>query len=354
MLHFLCQNVNLKREIKISSIWALVAAVLFFTGFEESQEGDSPSTAIVKAGILFLNELEPELKSKANFPFDSEERFNWHYVPRRRKGVSFKDMNDRQRAAAHTLLKSTLSVKGYSKTTGVIVLEGVLRELEGQFRDPDLYYFTIFGTPSEDSPWGWRVEGHHLSINYSSVTKELVATTPTFFGSNPAIVPNGPHKGLRVLKFEEAMARELVASFNGAQRSKAIIATRAPSDIITGADREADIGKPRGLPASDMNHDQRAMLMRLVEEYVCNFRSEIADEYLFDIGKDGIEKIHFAWAGGTAAGEPHYYRIHGPRFVLEYDNTQNDANHIHTVWRDIKNDWGEDLLKRHYQRSHQK
>ncbi|MBI4430045.1 MAG: DUF3500 domain-containing protein [Ignavibacteriales bacterium] len=340
-----------KNRVKGLYFSGVVAIVVIAFGVGDEEKNDLLSRETVNAATRFLNELHPHLKLKAIIPFESEERFNWHFVPRSRKGVSLKELNDRQRDAAHSLLKSALSEKGYSKATGVIVLESVLREIEGQFRDPDLYYLTIFGTPSESQPWGWRLEGHHLSANYSSVTKGLVATTPTFFGSNPAHVREGPHKGLRVLRLEEDLARELVLTLDNAQRAKTIISSRAPSDIITGSDREADIGKQRGLAASDMSHDQRAMLMRLVEEYINNFRSEIADEYLSNIGKDGIEKIHFAWAGRTTTGEPHYYRIHGPNFVLEYDNTQDDANHIHAVWRDFKNDFGIDYLTRHYESS---
>ncbi|MBI3004673.1 MAG: DUF3500 domain-containing protein [Ignavibacteriales bacterium] len=327
----------------------IVAAYLFLAESNGQQKGEGSTVEVVEAAIQFVNELDSELGTRARIAFEDDERLNWHFIPRRRKGVSLKEMNDRQRRAAHALLKSTLSERGYSKATAVIVLESVLREIEGRHRDPDLYYLTIFGAPSRIQPWGWRIEGHHLSVNYSSVTNKLVATTPTFFGANPANVRGGPHKGLRVLKFEEDLAKELVLSLDDRQRAKAIISARAPSDIITGSDREADIGKPSGIAASDMSHDQRALLMRLVEEYINNFRTEIADEYLAAIGKDGIEKIHFAWAGGTTEGEGNYYRIHGPRFVLEYDNTQDDANHVHTVWRDFKNDFGIDYLKRHYE-----
>ena len=308
-------------------------------------------TPMLKSALDFLSMLTIEQRKELVLPFESDYRFDWHYVPRSREGISLKRMSVEQRKAAHALLQAALSAKGYAKTLGIIDVEAVLREVEGAYRDPDLYYFTMFGTPSSASPWGWRFEGHHLSLNFSSVTSELVATTPAFFGANPAHVRSGPKAGLRVLKVEEDLGRELVRSLDQTQSRKAIIAARAPADIVTGADEKVDIGKPEGLQVSDMTADQRSLLMQLVEEYVNNMRPEYADSFMTRIGKARIEKIHFAWAGGMESGQGHYYRIHGPTFLIEYDNTQNDANHIHTVLRDIENDFGVDLLRRHYQTS---
>lgn len=336
----------------IFGFWALVAA--------------EPKTSLVKhenmvvAAQEFLEALSPELRVRAVFPFESEDRFRWHFVPHEmfpRRGVNIKEMKAEQRRAAHALLRSALSSQGYLKATSIMHLEEILREIEkstgtGRFnRDPELYWFMIFGTPSTKAPWGWRVEGHHLSLNFSSVTNELIATTPTFMGSNPAEVPRGPHVGWRILAAEEDLARALLASLDENQRAQAIIDTTAPADIITGNSRKASLEKPVGLPVSKMTETQRSLLLRLMVEYIQNMRQDLAHQQLEKIKNAGIEKIHFAWAGSLTRGEGHYYRIHGPTFLIEYDNTQNNANHIHTVLRDFEDDFGVDLLSKHYQES---
>jgi hypothetical protein len=327
---------------------------------------------MLKAATGFLDALSPALREKALIPFDGDERTNWHFVPTRlaglpeellklyheRKGVSLKEMSGPQREAAHALLRSALSSQGYLKATSIAFMEEILREAQiasGQdakvvtlARDPELYFVTIFGNPSREKPWGWRFEGHHLSLHFTSVTGELVATTPMFLGSNPAIVKHGPHAGLNLLAAEAAIARELLQSFNAQQSGKAIITATAPADIITGNSRKASLEKMEGLAASTMNGVQRALLIRLIQEYVTNLRPELAETELNRVMKSGIETIHFAWAGGVEIGQPHYYRIQSPKLLIEYDNTQNDANHIHTVYRDPVNDFGEDMLSRHY------
>lgn len=300
------------------------------------------------AALDFLGTLGTELREKAAISFDSENRHDWGYVPRGRKGISLKELSQTQREAAMNLLRKALSSKGYDKATGVILLESVLAEIEGSWRDPGLYFVSVFGSPSATEPWGWRVEGHHLSLNFTSVTGEVIAATPAFYGSNPAIVRKGAQKDLRVLGYEEDLARELLSSMSSAQRQKAVFSNRAPSEIVSGVEREIDPGTPKGLPVSEMTAEQRGSLMRLIEEYVGNIRPEFADGAMARIGKAGIEKIYFAWAGGEKKGEGHYYRIQGPTFLIEYDNTQNNANHIHSVWRDLENDFGADLLRRHY------
>lgn len=329
--------------------------------------------AMTAAARNFLNTLSPELRAKAVFPFKNEERVHWHYIPTSvlpvsiqpisfvRKGVSLKEMTKAQRIAAHSLLQSALSTQGYLKATSIIYLEEVLRDLEisqGEdakirtlIRDPENYFFTIFGTPSKDAPWGWRAEGHHLSLNFSSISSELVAVTPSFMGANPALVPSGTHGGSRILAAEEDMARELLGKLDIKQSSQAIIAATAPDEIVTGNSRKASLKEFAGLPALKMDGPQRELLMRLIEEYVNNVRPDFARSQLNRIQSAGVEKIHFAWAGGVERGQPHYYRIHSPTLLIEYDNTQNNANHIHSVCRDLENDFGEDMLFKHYKES---
>lgn len=220
-------------------------------------------------------------------------------------------------------------------------------------RDFERYHVSIFGTPGPEAPWGWRVEGHHLSLNFSSVTDSLVATTPSFMGANPALVPSGPKAGLRLLAAEEDLARTLLSTFTDAQRAKAILPGKAPDEIVTGVARTAELEPIDGLPMAEMDATQQALLMRLVEEYVHNMRDDLAAAQMQKIREAGVEQLHFAWIGDTerGIGHPHYYRIHGPTLLIEYDNTQNNANHIHTVVRDLTGDWGEDLLRKHYEES---
>ena len=331
--------------------------------------------SMLDAALGFLDALGPSLRERALIPFDNEERFNWHYVPTRldglpetlrklyheRRGVSLKEMSGPQRTAAHALLRSALSTQGYLKATGIMIMEEVLREAEitlGQdpkvvslARDPELYFFTLFGKPSKDAAWGWRVEGHHLSLHFSSVTSELVATTPMFMGSNPAVVLHGTHAGLSLLGAEAGIARELLNSLDARQSASAIIAATAPEEIITGNSRKASLEMIAGLSASGMTGVQRALLIRLIQEYAANLRPDLATAQLERIGTSDVERLHFAWAGSIDAGKPHYYRVHSPKFLIEYDNTQNNANHIHTVFRDLANDFGEDMLRRHYEQS---
>jgi hypothetical protein len=309
---------------------------------------------ILQATRNLLDTLGPELRAKAMFPLDGRERLDWHYIPRERVGVSLKEMDLPQRRAAHSLLRTALSARGYLKATAVMSLEEVLRAVEKdrsdveQIRDQEKYWFAVFGEPGENQPWGWRIEGHHLSLNFCSAKGSIVATAPMFYGANPAEVRIGPRAGLRVLAAEEDLARQLMASLNETQAKRALIAADAPQDIITAPGKSIDLGQPAGLSASDMDDAQRALLQRLIAEYAHNLRGDLARSELRAIRRSGIEKVHFAWAGSLERGKGHYYRIHGPTFIIEYDNTQNDANHIHTVWHSTTNDFGLDALKKHY------
>lgn len=312
-----------------------------------------PAHGLEEAASAFLATLRRELRREALLPYAGEDRRDWHYVPRRRRGVSLKQMNDAERAAAHSLLRTALSARGYEKTAGVFALEGILREIEtfGFRRDPELYWLTIFGSPSSSAPWGWRFEGHHLSLNFSSPTGALTATTPSFFGANPARVPEGePRAGWRLLAREEDAARRLLASLDARQRAVAVISPDAPGEILMVPDR-TEAPPPAGLAYARMTPSQRDLLLALIGEYVQNVTPAIAEAHWRRIRSAGLETVRFAWAGGASRGEGHYYRVQGPTFVIEYDNTQDEANHIHTVFRDLANDFGGDLLRRHYRES---
>jgi hypothetical protein len=267
--------------------------------------------------------------------------------------LTIKEMTPEQRTLARALLASGLSQQGYSKATNIMTLEPILFELEGANRkfprDPELYHFFVFGKPAAKDTWGWRVEGHHVSVNFTIVDGEFIAGTPSFFGANPAEVREGPRSGLRILAGEEDLGRQLVQSLNADQRKVAIFQATAPKEIITEARRKVEPLEAAGIAGAKLNQQQSDMLLKLIKEYVFRVRPDLAAEDLRKIEKAGVEKIHFAWAGGIERGEGHYYRVQGPTFLLEYDNTQNNNNHIHAVWRDFAGDFGEDLLLKHYQ-----
>lgn len=336
--------------------WWLVVAVLAVAVWVWAAPAPEGAAAIgaeaARAASVFFDSLTPEQQQKILFALDAPERTDWHFIPRARPGVPFKTMTPEQRQRSLALVRSALSDEGYRKATTITLLDRVLFEQSGNpIRDPALYYFTLFGQPTERGAWGWRLEGHHLSLNFTLDGGELVSATPSFFGANPAEVREGPLKGMRALAAEEELGRQLLGLMAGEQRKKVLIDVAAPSDIITGTDRKVDLGPPVGVSWAEMSGEQRGVLWELIEVYARRLRPELADAELERIRAGGIEKIHFAWAGEAQPGQGHYYRIHGPTFVIEYDNTQDGANHIHTVWRDIERDFGADLLREHYERA---
>ena len=316
---------------------------------------DGGRAAMAAAATAWLSALGADARRRALFAFEDRERLNWGYVPRRRQGLAFKDMAAPARAAAHELMKASLSAVGYAKATDVIRLEGVLRQLETfgtLLRDPGSYAVSVFGPPGAGAPWGWRLEGHHLSLNFTLVPGKPVAVTPAFLGANPAEVRAGPLKGLRTLAQEEDLARTLARSMDPAQRRRMVIADRSLGDIVSGPGRTESLTTPAGIAAGDLEPSQRERLVRLVEVYALNMRAEVAGDELRRLHEAGLARVHFAWAGPLDAGA-HYYRIQGPTLLIELDNTQNDANHIHSVWHAPHRDFGADLLRAHYQGHHQ-
>ena len=311
---------------------------------------------MAEAATTFLAALAPDQRQQARLAVDDEERLNWHYIPKARRGLSFKEMDTSQAHLAHALISSGMSRRGYAKAATIMSLEKVLGQLEGAGsrlrRDSELYFVTVFGTPGDREPWGWRVEGHHVSLNFLVLDGQQIASTPNFLGANPARVPGGDLAGLRVLAAEEDLARHLLAALDEPRRRRVLFLPDAPADILTRAERHVHRDDPAGLPAAEMADEQRRRLQNLVNEYVSRMPADIADTRLNRIERDGPGAVHFAWAGTVEAGGPHYYRLQAPSFLVEYDNTQNNANHVHTVWRDFEGDWGGDLLARHYARSH--
>ncbi len=322
---------------------------------------DRSASSMRAAATAFLASLTPEQRASATFDFDSAERARWNFIPPQafpRKGLTFKAMTDAQREKAHALLKTGLSQRGYMTAASIMELESTLGGIERGARgaglsaesfprEPLEYDVSVFGTPSEKGAWGWRVEGHHVSLRFTIVNSNVDVGAPSFFGSNPAEVREGPKKGLRLLAHEEDPARALVTALDASQRAKAIIQNAAPNDIVTGNKVDINPLSPAGIAAADLNPSQRQMLMQVVDAYTSAMAADIAADRMSRLTKAGVEKIAFAWAGETERGKKHYYRVQGPTFLIEFDNTQNDGNHIHSVWRDFNGDFGRDLLREH-------
>ena len=329
--------------------------LLAHDGPDDHKHGDPSAKAaheMAHAANNLWASLTDAQRAKAGFAFKDDQRFDWHFIPRPRKGLPWKEMTGGQKALAQGLLASGLSTRGYIQAETIMSLEEILKEMEGgkgPVRDSELYYFSIFGTPGAKDAWGWRVEGHHLSLNFTVAGGKGAIGGPTFMGANPGEVRVGARKGLRALGQEEDLGRKLAKSLSDDQKTKGILAGDAPKDIVSYVARKAKPIDPAGILASDMNPEQKAMLTELIALYAEKLRPEIAAQDLAKILKAGVDKVGFAWAGGLEPGQPHYYRVQGPTFLLEYDNTQNNANHIHTIWRDYESDFGEDLLKRHYE-----
>ena len=339
------------------------SAALVGVGMLDSSESHSNEVHVqqVRAAALitecarrFLAALDAEQRRKATFNFDTDERMNWQYIPKERKGLPLREMKPYQRDLSSALLAAGLSQTGYIKAATIMSLEDVLRIIEsdsGDTRDPEKYYFSIFGDPSDTGAWGYRVEGHHFSQNYTVVNGQVI-DGPSFFGANPAEVRQGPRKGLRTLAREDDLGIELIHALDEQQRKLAIVEPTAYNDILTAASRKAALqGQPSGLVASKMSTKQLDALMALIEEYARNVTAELAEGRIAQMNRSG-RNVYFAWSGGITPGDLHYYRVQTPYFLIELDNTQDSANHIHSVWRDFNGDFGQDLLHEHYQTSH--
>jgi len=315
---------------------------------------------ITAAARAWLDGLDDGQRARATFPFASPERFVWMYVPGPREGLAIRDLRPDQREAARAILAASLSARAAGEVGAIIALETVLGELErsegrvdGHRRDPELYWFAVFGEPGTSAAWSWRVGGHHVAIHLTIAGDRVVGATPSFLGANPAIVPNGPLAGTATLPGEEALARTLLAALTPAERSVAVVDDRAPADILSGTGRLADVRSvPVGVRHAHLGPTGQAALERLVRHYVDRVRLDVADAAWERSVARALGDVTFAWAGSDVPGLGHYYAVRGPGFVIEYDNTQNGANHIHAVWRDLRDDWGTDLLGAHLAAAH--
>jgi hypothetical protein len=339
---------KLTRMLLALALLAVLAGVAYV-----SQLAEPTGLKMTGAADKFLTTLTPEQKSKATFAFDDKERINWWFVPREskdkkptRKGLPLLEMTDEQKKAALEMLRSGTSASGFEKATTIMSLEGILAGLEkgkGPTRSPGWYFFSVFGTPSKTGKWGWRVEGHHLSLNFTVDKGKLISATPAFFGANPATVMAGPRKGLRTLPGTEDLARELFKSLTEEQRKAAFQEKQFPE--IEQAKIAPNVGEAPGLPAAKMNDKQRELLVKLIEDYASRMPADVAEVELGQVKAAGIDQVRFAYAGGVEPGQPHTYRVQGPTFVIEFLNLQadsagNPANHIHSAQRNMKGDFG--------------
>jgi hypothetical protein len=331
-------------------------AILLLHSFSSVAQGND----LYKTANVFLNSLDKDQKVRAQYPFDSSERYRWHYVPLNdRKGISINELNAQQKDAAIALMKSALSEKAFKKASQIMALEVVLKALENRqqndnYRDPGKYFFTVFGAPSISGVWGWRLDGHHLSFSFSSEDNKIVSGTPGFMGANPAVVLSGPEKGLEILKEENELAFDFLKELNADQLSKAIIDSVAPGDIVTTNSRKAMIDNAKGIGFLNLTAPQKTIFTRLISLYIHRYTRLFATAMMHDIESAGMDKLLFAWAGSreNGVGNKRYYRIQGPTIIIEFDNTQNNGNHVHTVVRDLKHDFGGDALLEHYKKSH--
>ncbi len=342
----------MKRSTVVRTSLVLGFALLAGLGAKRAEERNA--AAMAESAQRFLSSLTAEQRAKATFAFDSEQRLRFHFIPPEtfeRQGVTIQEMSQTARQRAHGLLASGLSARGHMTAMQIMEAEGILATLEGegrQFaRNPEHYWVSVFGTPSATGTWGWRWEGHHLSLHFTVVQGNLTISTPTFISSNPAEVPSGPKKGMRPLARQEDAGRALLSSLDLSQRQVAIFNEVAPTNILSAMEPQVGPLANEGIRASALNPVQRDLLIELIDAYTSVMADEIAALRWAEIRGAGIENIMFTWAGGTARGEVSYFRVQGPTFLIEYDNTQRDPNHIHSGWRDFDGDFGRDVLREH-------
>lgn len=280
-------------------------------------------------------------------PFSDVARSDWHYTPRRRAGIAWKAMAPAQREATTALLRTALNEGGLDKVRALMALEIALRQLEGSgnARDPENYAIALYGEPGA-AAWGWRLEGHHLSLHFSLDGDRHVATLPQFFGANPA---TDPKQGFRLLGREEDLARQWLASLTPAQRSRAVFSSRTFGDIVSRNAARAQPLDAVGLRLADMEAGQQALALKLIAVFADHLQPELAQVRLARVRAEALDAIRIGWAGSVKPGEPHYFRIQGAGFLIEFDNS--GGNHVHSVWRDFDGDFGRDVLGEHYRKA---
>jgi hypothetical protein len=354
----------MKRFLSPRTVLVVLVLAAFSAAVVSAQRTPTAAAAMSTAAARLLEALNADQRKQATYPLESDEYLHWNFIPDEafpRNGLPLKAMTEPQQKLAHELLRSGLSERGYQTYTSIIALENILRVVEGgrgdgrgrgMARDASAYRVTVFGQPSASGIWGWRVEGHHVSLHFLVNKGAIAASTPSFAGSNPAEVQDGPEKGKRVLAMLEDSGRTLVTALDEKQRATAIITTTAPNEIVTTNQLDIKPLSPDGIRASAMTSAQRDLLTKVIDAYAGLMAPDVAAQRMAKIKAAGIENIGFAWAGPVERGKLHYYRVQGPTFLIEFDNTQNNGNHVHSIWRDFNGDFGRDLLREHIKTAH--
>ena len=338
-------------------LYPRLTCVLIFAAAALVARAHAPAVDMREAAHRFLSGLDAAQRKTATYTLTDAERENWNFVPIARQGLPLKKMSPAQRETALALLRTGAGQRGLTRVNAIMSMELVLKEIEKDTppgrRDPEQYFITIFGEPSDTKSWGWRFEGHHLAFNFTVVDGSHVFFAPSFIGSNPAEVLAGPRKGERVLAEEEDRGLALINSLDATQRKTAIFATEGLKEIVTTNQKRVQPLAPTGLAAAQLTPSQRTDLVELIRVYATRWRPELAEEIMTKVTRD-LDRVTFAWAGSLTRGKATYYRIQSPDFLIEFDNAQNNANHIHTVFRDFKGDFGHDPLAAHYAKEHAK
>ncbi len=330
------------------------------------------SEDIVSVTKDFVSSLNDEQQVLIQYQLKDSTRTKWTNFPVGmvpRPGLQFGSLSEESKIKFHQLLLTFLSSQGYLKTTSIMKLDDILNEgtalaLERKMIskstfneimsldwDYDNFYISLWNVPDMVDPWGLKFEGHHLSINLTMANTEI-SLTPLFLGADPAEVRSTKFAGLRVLSKEEDYGIALINSMDSHQKEIATLSQDVPEDIITNPRENKRITEYYGISGDQLTEVQLKLLEKLIREYINNLEEEKASEALENLKKSGIENIYFAWIGSYERKKPHYYIIHSPDYIIEYDNVgfDNDGNHIHSIWREKKNDFGEDILKQHYKR----
>ncbi|WP_455169867.1 DUF3500 domain-containing protein [Aegicerativicinus sediminis] len=305
--------------------------------------------------VDFLNSLNQVQRNKAQMLLNDGSRTEWHFIPSSmfpRSGIQLSELNADQKSKLDELLKTFLSETGYAKTKKIIGLENVLLEISGDsiMRNPESYSVAIYGNPETDNLWAFSFEGHHISLNFT-ILNGKVEIAPRFFGANPARILSGPREGERTLHLEEDLGFELINSLNEEQKNLAIFQQEPFIDIVSGKSTEVEPLSPVGIRYGQLNRNQQLIFLKLVDEYLSTMPTDLAEKRMNSIKEEELNDVRFGWAGATTPGKGHYYRIQGKSFLIEFDNVQNNANHIHTVWRDFDGDFGRDIIREHYKNS---
>lgn len=339
---------KLLRALIAVAMVGMLGGVAYF-----AQEQAPLGARMADTAQTLLASLSDDQRAKISFDFDDKERFNYAFVPLQdkekkptRKGLRLEEMTDGQKKAVLELLKTGTSEKGFEQAVTIMSLETILHDLEkngAMVRNPGWYFVTIFGKPAKTGKWGWRIEGHHLSLNFTIVDGEVQSSTPAFFGANPAEIKFGERKGARILKDVEDLARELFKSLDEEQKKAALQPKHfgEPTQHVAAE----KVGEPFGLAAAKMSEKQKELLASLLKAYTARMPEKVAAAQWKMVSDGGLDKVHYAYTGGVHDGEPHTYRVQGPNFIVQFLNVQDDsgknpANHIHSAWRELPNDFG--------------